>query len=118
MVFQPHTYSRTKNLLEDFAKVLINFDNIIITDIYAAREENIYNISSHDLVDRIVTLGKKAVFISDFNEIANYLKSHIQPNDIVLTLGAGPIDKVFENFNNINLFQTNNLKLIRLKIYF
>ena len=94
VVFQPHTYSRTKNLLEDFAKVLINFDNIIITDIYAAREENIYNISSHDLVDRIVTLGKKAVFISDFNEIANYLKSHIQPNDIVLTLGAGPIDKV------------------------
>ena len=94
VVFQPHTYSRTKNLLEDFAKVLINFDNIIITDIYAAREENIYNISSHDLVDRIVTLGKKAVFISDFNEIANYLKKHILPNDIVLTLGAGPIDKV------------------------
>lgn len=94
VVFQPHTYSRTKNLLEDFAKVLINFDNIIITDIYAAREENIYNISSHDLVNKIEALGKKAVFISDFNEIANYLKSHIQPNDIVLTLGAGPIDKV------------------------
>ena len=94
VVFQPHTYSRTKNLLEDFAKVLINFDNIIITDIYAAREENIYNISSHDLVNKIEALGKKAVFISDFNEIANYLKKHILPNDIVLTLGAGPIDKV------------------------
>ena len=46
IIFQPHTYSRTQNLLDDFAKVLTNFDNIIVTDIYAARETNTYNISS------------------------------------------------------------------------
>ena len=53
-VFQPHTYSRTKNLLEDFAKVLLNFDNVIITDIYAAREKNIYDISSKDYIQPLV----------------------------------------------------------------
>ena len=53
VVFQPHTYSRTKNLLDDFAKALLNFDHIIITDIYAAREQNTYNISSLDLVNKI-----------------------------------------------------------------
>ena len=60
-----------KNLLDDFAKALINFDNIIVTDIYAAREENIYEISSQDLVNKINELGKKAIFISDFNNISN-----------------------------------------------
>ena len=91
VVFQPHTYSRTKNLLDDFAKVLTGFDNIIITDIYAAREDNIYNISSQDLVNKISSFGKKATYISDFNNIANFLKNHVQKNDIVVTLGAGTI---------------------------
>ena len=91
VVFQPHTYSRTKELLDDFANALINFDNIIITDIYAAREENTYNISSQDLVNKINSLGKKAIYISDFNNIANYLKNHITQNDIIITLGAGTI---------------------------
>ena len=90
-VFQPHTYSRTKNLLDDFAKVLTNFDNIIVTDIYAAREDNTYNISSQDLVDKINELGKKAIFISDFNNISNYLKNHVHGDDIIITLGAGTI---------------------------
>ncbi len=91
VVFQPHTYSRTKNLLKDFANSLINFDNIIITDIYAAREDNIYNISSQDLVNQIQSLGKKALYISDFNNIATYLKNHVSNNDIVISLGAGTI---------------------------
>lgn len=91
VVFQPHTYSRTKNLLDDFAKVLTGFDNIIITDIYAAREDNIYNISSQDLVNKIEALGKKAIFISDFNNITNYLKNHVHKDDIIITLGAGTI---------------------------
>ena len=90
-VFQPHTYSRTKNLLDDFAKVLTNFDNIIITDIYSAREDNIYNISSQDLVDKINNLGKKAIYISNFNNIASYLKNHVHGDDIIISLGAGTI---------------------------
>lgn len=64
VVFQPHTYSRTFNLLNDFANALLSFDNIIVTDIYAARETNTYNISSKDLVDAIIKLGKDAKYIS------------------------------------------------------
>ena len=91
VIFQPHTYSRTKTLLQDFAKALTQFDNIIVTDIYAAREKNIYDISSKDLVDEIQKLGRKAFYISDFNEIASFVKSHVLNNDLVLTLGAGTI---------------------------
>jgi len=94
VVFQPHTYSRTKNLLNEFAESLINFDHIIITDIYAARESNIYHISSEDLVCKIKQLGKEAIYISDFEEIVKYLKSNVQPNDLVLTLGAGTVVEV------------------------
>lgn len=94
VVFQPHTYSRTKNLLDEFAKALINFDNVIVTDIYAAREDNTYNVSSLDLVNRLKSYGKKALYISDFNEIAKYLKEHTIENDIVLTLGAGTVTSI------------------------
>ena len=93
-VFQPHTYSRTKELLDDFAKALLNFNNIIITDIYAAREKNTYNISSRDLVNKINSLGKKAIYIKDFDEIANYIKARACPNDIVLTMGAGTVVEI------------------------
>ena len=94
VVFQPHTYSRTKELLDDFAKALLNFDNVIITDIYAAREDNIYGISSQDLVNKVQSLGKKALYISDFGEIVKYLKERTIENDIVLTLGAGTVTNI------------------------
>jgi len=91
VVFQPHTYSRTKNLLSDFADSLKDFDNIIITDIYAAREKNEFGISSKDLINELNKLGKSALYISDFKDIANYLKDNVKENDIVITLGAGTI---------------------------
>ena len=94
VVFQPHTYSRTKNLLDDFANALLNFDNIIVLDIYAAREANTYNISSKDLVDKIVSLGKNAKYIPDFNECVSLLKDNVKENDIVLTLGAGTVTQI------------------------
>ena len=94
VIFQPHTYSRTKNLLEDFANALLNFDNIIILDIYAARETNTYGITSNDLVDKIISLGKDAKYIPDFNECVDYIKNNVQENDIVMTLGAGTVTKI------------------------
>lgn len=94
VVFQPHTYSRTKNLLEDFAKVLLNFDNIIILDIYAARETNTYGITSKELVDKIHEFGKEAKYIPDFNECADYIKNNVEENDIVITLGAGTVTQI------------------------
>lgn len=96
VIFQPHTYSRTKALLTDFASVLSQFDNIVITDIYAAREKNTYNISSQDLVNLINVnrVGKQAIYISDFNEIAKYIRDRVMPNDIVLTIGAGTVTNI------------------------
>ncbi len=96
VIFQPHTYSRTKALLTDFASVLSQFDNIVITDIYAAREKNTYNVSSQDLVNLINVnrVGKQAIYISDFNEIAKYIRDRVMPNDIVLTIGAGTVTNI------------------------
>ena len=94
VVFQPHTYSRTKTLLEDFAKALLNFDNIIVLDIYAAREKNTYNISSKDLVDKIISLGKNAKYIPDFYKCVSYIKENAKENDIIMTLGAGTVTQI------------------------
>ena len=67
------------------------FDNIIITDIYAAREKNTFDISAQDLVTEIQKIGRKATYMSDFGEITRYIRSHTISNDIVLTVGAGTI---------------------------
>ena len=94
VVFQPHTYSRTKLLMDDFAKALLNFDNIIILDVYAAREKNTYGITSEDLVKKIRSLGKDAKYIPNFDECISYLKSNVSENDIVLTQGAGTVTEI------------------------
>ena len=96
-VFQPHTYSRTKELLNDFATAFKDADLAIIADIYAAREVDDGTISSKDLVDKINENGSKAIYLPSFEEIAKYIKNNVEPNDIVLTIGAGDIT----NLNNL-----------------
>lgn len=91
VIFQPHTYSRTKNLLDDFAECLTNFDNIIITDIYAARESNTYNVSAKDIVNKIDDLGRKAYYIPKFDDIIDFIKRNAKSDDIIITQGAGTI---------------------------
>ena len=61
-------------MLDDFAKALLNFDNIIVLDIYAARETNTFGISSKDLVNKIISLGKDAKYIPDFEECVKLFK--------------------------------------------
>ena len=91
VVFQPHTYSRTKNLLNEFANALTDFDNIIVTDIYAAREKNTFGISSQDLVNKVKEQGKNAIYIKEFENIEEYLKNNVTKDDLILTLGAGSV---------------------------
>lgn len=93
-VFQSHTYSRTKEHLDDFASVLANFDHIIIGKIYPAREINTFNISEDMLVDKIKDKNKNVIYIDDFDKIANYLKENVKDEDLVITIGAGPINMV------------------------
>ena len=94
VVFQPHTYSRTKNLLNEFANALLNFDNVIVLDVYAARENNTYGVTSKDLVDKLISLGKDAKYLPDFNECVSYLKQNVAENDVVITLGAGTVTEI------------------------
>ena len=63
-------------------------------DIYAARENNTYNITSKDLVDKIVSRGKNALYIPDFDNCVEFVKDNIQENDIVITLGAGTVTQI------------------------
>ena len=93
-IFQPHTYSRTKNLLNDFAQALSGFNNIIVTDIYAAREQDTYGVSSRDLVEQINKVQKHAIYMKDFNDISKYVRERVMPNDIVLTIGAGTVTNI------------------------
>lgn len=93
-VFQPHTYSRTKLLFDKFAHAFNNADFVILTDIYAAREAFDETISSKMLADELVRNGINAMYISSFEDIAKKIKEIIEPNDIVLTIGAGTITKL------------------------
>ncbi len=94
VVFQPHTYSRTKNHLNEFAESVSKFDNIILLDIYAAREQNTYDISTQDLANKIESLGKKVLYMPDFDDVVSHLKSNVKENDIIITLGAGTVTKI------------------------
>ncbi len=100
VIFQPHTYSRTEEHLDKFAEVLCGFDNIILTDIYAAREKNTIGITSNDLAERIRKLGKNVKYFSDFNEIVDFVKENAKPKDIVITLGAGTVTNIGPMFFN------------------
>ncbi|MFI3261097.1 MAG: UDP-N-acetylmuramate--L-alanine ligase [bacterium] len=99
-IFQGHTYSRTKEHLEDFAKSLANFENVIIAPIYAAREDNIYNIKEEDLVDLIKKTNKNAIYIDSFEKIEEYISNIAVKNDLIITIGAGPINQVAINLSN------------------
>ena len=93
-VFQSHTYSRTKEHLDDFASVLANFDHIIIAKIYPAREINTFNISEEMLVDKIKDKNPNVIYIDDFDKIVEFLKENVKEEDLVITIGAGPINYV------------------------
>lgn len=96
-VFQPHTYTRTKALLGDFAKALTLADKVVLVDIYAAREKNTVGISSRDLEAEIKNLGTECYYFPTFDEIENFLLEKCEPNDLLITMGAGDVVKIGEN---------------------
>lgn len=97
-VFQPHTYTRTKELLNDFASAFTLADKVYVTDIYAARERDTGLIHSSDLVNRINEHFNNAVYISSFEGVVDALIHDSSAGDLVLTMGAGDVDKVGEMF--------------------
>ena len=99
-VFQPHTYSRTKALLGDFAKALSAADIVVLADIYAARETDNLGISSADLQKAIGELGKECYYFHSFEEIEKFLLKNCINGDLLITMGAGDIYKVGEALVN------------------
>ena len=93
-IFQSHTYSRTKEHFSEFGKVLSQFDNIIIAEIYGARESNKFNVSEEDIVDAIKEKNRNVKCILKYDDIVAYLKDNLKPNDLVVTIGAGPVNEV------------------------
>lgn len=100
VVFQPHTYSRTKNFLDDFAAALSMADKIVLADIYAAREKDPGDISSKDLADLITKSGKEAIYLGDFDKIQTFLEKNLVNGDLLITMGAGNIVEVGESLVN------------------
>lgn len=96
-VFQPHTYTRTKAFLEEFASALSLADEIILADIYAAREKDTLGISSETLQEKIRSLGHTCHYFPTFEAIENYLLKNCTKDDLLITMGAGDVVKVGEN---------------------
>ena len=93
LVFQPHTYTRTAALFEDFVTQLKRPDVLLLAEIFAAREKNTIGISSSALAERV----EGAEFYPTFPELEEELKRKAQPGDIILTVGAGDVYKIGEN---------------------
>lgn len=96
VVFQPHTYTRTKALLPEFAKSLSEADAVVLADIYAAREKNTLGISSKNLADEIEKIGTEVHYFPTFDEIENFLLENCNDNDLLITMGAGDVYKIGE----------------------
>lgn len=95
-VFQPHTYSRTRALLPQFAKALSLADQVVLADIFPARETDTLGVSSGNIAELIREGGGKAEYIPTFDGIETYLLENLQEGDLCITMGAGDVYKVGE----------------------
>lgn len=100
-VFQPHTYTRTKAFMKDFAQALSLADKIVLADIFAARETDCLGISSETLRQEILSLGKECYYFPTFDEIENFLLENCINGDMLITMGAGDVHKIGENLLGI-----------------
>lgn len=104
MIFQPHRYSRTRDLYDDFANVLENVDLLIMLDVYSAGEKPIYGADSRSLCRTIRTRGKiDPVFVANQNALPSVLANLMQDGDMVLTQGAGDVGKVAKQLAALKL---------------
>lgn len=99
-IFQPHQYSRTRFLLDDFAESFMLADMTIVPEIYFVRDtaESKSTVNAETLVERIRQQQCQALFINEFAGIVNHLKQHVRDGDLVVTMGAGTIWKVADEY--------------------
>ena len=90
--FQPHTYSRTKLLMEDFSNSFYDADEVIVTEIFAAREKFDPTVHSIDLVEKLRENGVNAIYKKTFEDANEYILNIIEEGDTILTTGCGNPD--------------------------
>ena len=95
-IFQPHTYTRTKALFQDFVDVLGTAGHVIMADIYAARETDTLGISSADIAAALKENGCDAYYFSSFREIEDFCVRTCQTGDLLITMGAGDVVNIGE----------------------
>lgn len=93
-IFQPHTYSRTQSLLDDFAKSFSDADHVIVTEIYAARETDTLGMSGEHIVRKAT--HRDVQFIAVLDQVVEHLVQRLKPGDVLITLGAGDVNRVGE----------------------
>jgi UDP-N-acetylmuramate--alanine ligase len=109
VVFQPHRYSRTRDLYDDFADVLSQVDLLVMSEVYAAGEEMISGATANDLCRTIRNRGKlDPVFVHDINTVPETLEHIIADNDVVLMVGAGSIGALIQNMTQSSSHQGKN----------
>uniref|UniRef100_A0A3B0M0M7 UDP-N-acetylmuramate--L-alanine ligase n=1 Tax=Arsenophonus endosymbiont of Trialeurodes vaporariorum TaxID=235567 RepID=A0A3B0M0M7_9GAMM len=104
MVFQPHRYTRTRDLYDDFANILEQVDVLIMLDVYPAGEEPIPGADSRSLCRTIRNRGKlDPIFVAEHEQISETLAQIIEDNDLILIQGAGNIGKIARNLADTDL---------------
>jgi len=98
VLFQPHTYTRTLALHDEFAEALAAADRVVLAEIYAAREKNIHNVSSRTIAEKMKRDNpwKDVWYMATFEEIAEFVLANAEAGDLVITMGAGDINLVGE----------------------
>jgi UDP-N-acetylmuramate--alanine ligase len=98
-VFQPHLYSRTQQMHQEFGLSFFDAEVLVVTDVYPSREKPIEGVSGKLIADTAKTYGHRGVhYIKDKNELPSRLKEIVKPGDIVITMGAGDIYRYGEEF--------------------
>lgn len=111
-VFQPHTYSRTYTLMDDFAEAFYDADEVIVTKIMGAREVDTGLVKAEELVERLVENGVNAIYLEDFDDVEEYLHGKVANDDLILTTGCGNVDELAYQLagvdDNLNELDTKN----------
>ena len=99
VVFQPHRYSRTQALFDEFCRAFYQSDVLLVMPIYAASEKELQGVSAQNLCEKIKAHGhKEVIYVDGFKAALSYLNQNLQPRDLLLTLGAGDVWKVGDKF--------------------
>ena len=115
-LFQPHRYTRTKLLLDQYGSAFAKADKLIVTDVYSAGEDPIPGVSGELIAKKVKeTTGQDVTYIPHKEDLVAYLKENSRPLDLVITMGAGDIYKVRRSLSPLKLKKWRNKEMEDMK---